>query len=212
MLISSSFCALAKRTSTISRTANRSDACGDHIRKIEFQSGVGFTLPAIELWRAACCVAYAGQPALHVSSGSKCEILAKSRCFLPCLQQQTSLGRVGRSVRCQSRKSRRSTSATCPDRFNPHLVSAESSRLRPASKCLASVFAVVTRACQYTARRPRGAYFSLSSSSLPVKILTKCILLTTTSRSISLEYAGRAPADFDTSLPLLLRGHCRGRR
>ena len=36
-----------------------------------------------------------------VCCGSKCEILAKSRCFLLCLQQQTSLGRVGRSVRCQ---------------------------------------------------------------------------------------------------------------
>src|ERR1039458_6858333 len=36
------------------------------------------------------------------------------------------------------------------------------------------------------ARRPRGAYFSLSPSSLPVKILTKCILLTTTSRSTSI--------------------------
>jgi len=32
--------------------------------------------------------------------GSKCEILAKSRCFLLCLKQQTSLGRVGRYVRC----------------------------------------------------------------------------------------------------------------
>src|ERR1700733_7503705 len=35
-----------------------------------------------------------------VRVGSKCEILAKSRCFLLCLQQQTSLDRVGRFVRC----------------------------------------------------------------------------------------------------------------
>ena len=81
MLISSSFCALAKRTSTISRTANRSDACGEPIRKIESQSGVGFTLPAIEFWRAACCVAYAGQPALHVSSGSIAPFRPSARHF-----------------------------------------------------------------------------------------------------------------------------------
>jgi hypothetical protein len=38
---------------------------------------------------------------INVACGSKCEILAKSRYFLLCLQQQTSLSRVSRSVRCQ---------------------------------------------------------------------------------------------------------------
>jgi hypothetical protein len=47
------------------------------------------------------CEEFGSRP--YVAFGSKREILAKSRCFLLCLQQQTSLSRVGRSVRCQNR-------------------------------------------------------------------------------------------------------------
>src|ERR1700742_2489614 len=56
-------------------------------------------------WRVKRDDGYAGELARYFRSGSNCEILAKSRCFLLCLQQQTSLNRVSRSVRCHVRKS-----------------------------------------------------------------------------------------------------------
>ena len=66
------------------------------------------------------------------------------------------------------------------------------------------------RCQEATSRADRGAPTSLAESSLPVKILTKFILLTTTSRSARIH--GPRSADFDTSLQLSLRGHWRGRR
>jgi hypothetical protein len=54
----------------------------------------GFRTPATGVCRADL----AGR---HPKPSTKCEILAKSRCFLLCLHQQTSRSRTGRSVRCQ---------------------------------------------------------------------------------------------------------------